>query len=79
MMLSRLVLGASPIISASVGRKALQNITIRNPVCRQFQRNRSENTFRTRSERITERQQTLKERAMAPPGANGYFQFTQLQ
>lgn len=74
-MLSRLVMGSSPIISASLARKAMQGIPLRNQVYRQFQREtRGEAVFKTRSERLAERQgQTLKERAMAPPGPNGNF------
>jgi len=73
-MLSRLVMGSSPIISASLVRKSLQGVPLRNQVYRQFQReSRGETVFKTRSERVAERQgQSLKERAMGPPGPNAY-------
>lgn len=64
-MLSRLVMSGG-----SLSRSALQMAPIRTQFSRQLQRDSRESLFRTRGERIAERQ-TLKERAMAPPGPNG--------
>lgn len=71
-MLSRLVMGATPIVSASLVRSSIKTLPIRNQVFRQFQRDSRAPVFRTRSERMAERQ-TLKERIMGPPGPNGWF------
>lgn len=73
-MLSRLAMGSTPIISASLVRSAFNTVPARNQVFRQFQRDSRETVFRTRSERIAERQ-TLKQRIMAPAGPNGKLKF----
>lgn len=53
-----------------VFRTAIQQIPKRNQfLVRQFQRDAKEG-FQTRTQRVVERQ-TLRERAMAPPGPNG--------
>lgn len=48
----------------------VRNAPLRLQVSREVQRDSRDAFFRTRSERIAERQ-SLKERAMAPPGPNG--------
>lgn len=68
-MLSKLVMGTTAY-SPMVFRSAIQQIPKRNQfLVRQLQRDAKEG-FQTRSQRIVEKQ-TLRERAMAPPGPNG--------
>lgn len=74
-MLSRLVCGRTTVLNTSFLKNALQNVSTKNqfvPV-RKYASNPGTG-FRTRAERIAERQ-TLKERAMAPPGKDAYFNF----
>lgn len=75
-MLSRFALKSPTItISASVFQNAYKSVPKRNQIgLRHFQKDSraGENVYRTRGERIAERQTpTLKEKIMKPAGPNG--------
>lgn len=66
-MLSRLVCGRA-VLNTSLLKSAIQNVSTKNPQLVPVRKFASPGGgFRTRAERIAERQ-TLKETAMAPPG-----------
>lgn len=73
-MLSRFAIKSPTItISASIFQNAYKSMPKRNQIAiRHFQKDAraGENAYRTRTERIAERQ-TLKEKIMTPAGPNG--------
>lgn len=70
-MLSRLIVSQQSMLSMALGRSSISKMPIRNQFFREFHQQGRETI--SRSERIVQRQTTLKERIMAPAGPKGAF------
>lgn len=68
-MLSRLIVTQQPMLSMALSRSTFSKMPMRTQIIREFQQQGRETI--SRSERISQRKTTLRDRIMAPAGPKG--------